>query len=116
MPSIPRPLRSSCCGAGPCLPFQHQLPLDRVERRDKLALQACPRDKGAPVTALEQHVASQAQGLCPRERQEEAPGWASVRAHSGQGNEEVRGVLEPQGERELEASEGGRARVSCIGA
>lgn len=58
------------------LPFQHQLPLDRVEGRDKLALSAGGQDKGPPVTPLEWHPRHK--GLCPWERQEEAAPWEGM--------------------------------------
>lgn len=47
------------------LPFHYQLPLDRVEGRDKLALPAGGRDKSPPVTPLEWHLGSQAPGPLP---------------------------------------------------
>lgn len=58
------------------LQFQHWLPLDRVEGRDKLALSAGGQDKRPPVTPLEWQPRHK--GLCPWERQEEATPWEGV--------------------------------------
>lgn len=73
--------------------FQHQLPLDHVEKRDKPALQAGGPDKGegTPVTALEQQwvpgTGASATGKAGRGGSTGKE--ASVRAPWGRGKGEV---------------------------